>query len=263
MEPKHEKYQRLIARCKALEPVACAVAHPCDESSLRGAVEAAQAGLIVPDPGRAGGARSKRRGRAARLDLTGCSSSSTRRTATPRPPRPSQLVARGQGRSADEGQPAHRRADGRGGQARDRAAHRAPHQPLLRHGRADLPQGADHHRRRDQHRARRSRTRSTSCQNAIDLAHALRRRRGRGSRSCRRWRRSTRRCRRRSTPRRCARWPTAARSRAALLDGPLAFDNAISPEAAQIKRHRLAGRRAMPTSCSCRISRPATCWPRA
>ena len=31
-------------------------------------------------------------------------------------------------------------------------------------------------------------------QNAIDLAHALRRRRGRGSRSCRRWRPSTRRC---------------------------------------------------------------------
>ena len=29
----------------------------------------------------------------------------------------------------------------------------------------------------------------------------------------------------------------------ALLDGPLALDNAISPEAAAIKKHRLAGRR--------------------
>jgi phosphate acetyltransferase len=48
MERKHEKYDRLIARCKELEPVPCAVAHPCDESSLRGAVEAAQAGLIAP-----------------------------------------------------------------------------------------------------------------------------------------------------------------------------------------------------------------------
>jgi phosphate acetyltransferase len=48
MERKHEKYDRLIARCKEIEPVACAVAHPCDESSLRGAVEAAQAGLIAP-----------------------------------------------------------------------------------------------------------------------------------------------------------------------------------------------------------------------
>jgi phosphate acetyltransferase len=45
---KHEKYQRLIARCKATAPVPCAVAHPCDESSLRGAVEAGQLGLIQP-----------------------------------------------------------------------------------------------------------------------------------------------------------------------------------------------------------------------
>ena len=38
-----------------------------------------------------------------------------------------------------------------------------------------------------------------------------------------------------STPRRCARWPTAARSRGAILDGPLAFDNAISEFAARTK----------------------------
>ena len=48
MERKHEKYERLIARCAALEPGLCAVAHPCDESSLRGALEAAQAKLIRP-----------------------------------------------------------------------------------------------------------------------------------------------------------------------------------------------------------------------
>jgi phosphate acetyltransferase len=48
MEGKHEKYQRLIARCKALAPVPTAVAHPCDESSLKGAVEAAQMGLLQP-----------------------------------------------------------------------------------------------------------------------------------------------------------------------------------------------------------------------
>ena len=45
---KHQKYENLIARCKALEPTPCAVAHPCDESSLRGAVEAAQMGLLRP-----------------------------------------------------------------------------------------------------------------------------------------------------------------------------------------------------------------------
>ncbi|MBL8415583.1 MAG: phosphate acetyltransferase [Propionivibrio sp.] len=48
MERKHEKYERLIARCKALPPVPTAVAHPCDESSLRGAVEAAEMGILQP-----------------------------------------------------------------------------------------------------------------------------------------------------------------------------------------------------------------------
>jgi phosphate acetyltransferase len=48
MEQKHEKYDRLIERCKALAPTPTAVAHPCDESSLRAAVDAAKAGLIAP-----------------------------------------------------------------------------------------------------------------------------------------------------------------------------------------------------------------------
>jgi phosphate acetyltransferase len=45
---KHEKYERLIARCKSLSPAPTAVAHPCDESSLRGAVEAARMGILTP-----------------------------------------------------------------------------------------------------------------------------------------------------------------------------------------------------------------------
>jgi phosphate acetyltransferase len=48
MANKHQKYERLIARCTALDPVPCAVAHPCDESSLRGAMQAAQMGLFKP-----------------------------------------------------------------------------------------------------------------------------------------------------------------------------------------------------------------------
>jgi phosphate acetyltransferase len=48
MENKHEKYQRLIDYCKTLPPLQTAVVHPCDESSLAGAVEAAQLGLIAP-----------------------------------------------------------------------------------------------------------------------------------------------------------------------------------------------------------------------
>jgi phosphate acetyltransferase len=45
---KHEKYDALILSCHALAPVRVAVAHPCDETSLRGAVEAAEARIIIP-----------------------------------------------------------------------------------------------------------------------------------------------------------------------------------------------------------------------
>ncbi len=42
------KYDRLIARAKEVPPATTIVVHPCDETSLRGATEAAQTGIIVP-----------------------------------------------------------------------------------------------------------------------------------------------------------------------------------------------------------------------
>lgn len=45
---RHEKYENLIARSQGAAPVATAVAHPCDESSLLASMEAARAGIIVP-----------------------------------------------------------------------------------------------------------------------------------------------------------------------------------------------------------------------
>ena len=45
---KHEKYDRLIARCRGLPPILTAVVHPCDETSLAGPVDAAEAGIIEP-----------------------------------------------------------------------------------------------------------------------------------------------------------------------------------------------------------------------
>ncbi len=45
---QHEKYERLVAATANLQPLATAVAHPCDESSLRGTLEAAEAGIISP-----------------------------------------------------------------------------------------------------------------------------------------------------------------------------------------------------------------------
>jgi phosphate acetyltransferase len=45
---RHEKYQRLLDLCKSISPTPTAIAHPCDEASLEGAVEAAELGLIAP-----------------------------------------------------------------------------------------------------------------------------------------------------------------------------------------------------------------------
>ncbi len=46
--PGTGKYERLLARCEGLAPVPTAVAHPCEATALSGAVEAASRGLIVP-----------------------------------------------------------------------------------------------------------------------------------------------------------------------------------------------------------------------
>jgi len=46
--PAPSKYERLIARAKEASTPTTIVTHPCDETSLRGVVEAAEAGLIVP-----------------------------------------------------------------------------------------------------------------------------------------------------------------------------------------------------------------------
>src|ERR1700729_2559723 len=42
------KYDRLIAKAKEVPPAKTVVVHPCDETSRRGAVEAAELGIIVP-----------------------------------------------------------------------------------------------------------------------------------------------------------------------------------------------------------------------
>jgi phosphate acetyltransferase len=63
---KHTKYERLVAATKGLHRLATAVAHPCDESSLRGALEASEAGLIRPI---LIGPKQKMHGLAGSLDL--------------------------------------------------------------------------------------------------------------------------------------------------------------------------------------------------
>ena len=45
---RHERYERLIAAAQEHAAIKVAVAHPCDESSLRGAEEAMRLRLIGP-----------------------------------------------------------------------------------------------------------------------------------------------------------------------------------------------------------------------
>ncbi len=99
---KHEKYQRLIDTCKALPPTPTAVAHPCDASSLEGAMAAARLGLIVPIL--VGPARAHPGGRRRRTASTSpASRSSMRRTARPPPTAAVQLVREGKAEALMKG----------------------------------------------------------------------------------------------------------------------------------------------------------------
>ncbi|MBS1160380.1 MAG: phosphate butyryltransferase [Proteobacteria bacterium] len=48
IDDKYERYTQLLSRVKGLEPIPTAVAHPCDQESLKGPVQAYQAGIIEP-----------------------------------------------------------------------------------------------------------------------------------------------------------------------------------------------------------------------
>ena len=145
------KYERLLERCRGIAPIPTAVAYPCDESSLSGAIDAAGLGLIVPilvGPAATitevakskgidlGGVANRGRGNHPRLGGQGGGTG-----------------ASGSGRAGDEGEPAFGRGAGRGHRQRDRTPHRPAPEPRVRHGCADVPQGPDRDRRGDQHRA--------------------------------------------------------------------------------------------------------------
>ena len=48
LQEGHEKFRNLVAKARTQHPASTAVAHPCDAVSLSGAVEGAKLGLIVP-----------------------------------------------------------------------------------------------------------------------------------------------------------------------------------------------------------------------
>jgi phosphate acetyltransferase len=47
-DPPASKYERLIARAKQVPAATTIVVHPCEETALRGPIQAAEAGIIVP-----------------------------------------------------------------------------------------------------------------------------------------------------------------------------------------------------------------------
>ena len=67
---RHEKYEQLLEMARKCPPLTAAIAHPCDESSLAGALDAARLGLLVPllvGPA----ARIAAAAQKARLDISG------------------------------------------------------------------------------------------------------------------------------------------------------------------------------------------------
>jgi phosphate acetyltransferase len=47
-QPGTGKYERLLERCRSLAPIPTAVIHPCEASALSGAIEAAEKRIIIP-----------------------------------------------------------------------------------------------------------------------------------------------------------------------------------------------------------------------
>jgi phosphotransacetylase/acyl dehydratase len=73
---RNDAFAKLLRRCEPLPPVRCAIVHPCDRDSLLGPLEAARRGLIVPvlvGPE----ARIRAVAQAEGADLTGCEIVST------------------------------------------------------------------------------------------------------------------------------------------------------------------------------------------
>jgi len=77
-QERHAKYRLLMERAKGAGPVPMAVAHPCDQTSLEGAAEAAKLGLISPI---LVGPRAKIEARSSSRSTSAVCRLSTRRTA--------------------------------------------------------------------------------------------------------------------------------------------------------------------------------------
>ncbi len=260
MRKGHERYERLIARCKALPPTPTAVAHPCDESSLRGAVDAAKAGPDRADPGRARGAHQEVAAKAG-LDISAypivdaaySEDSAAKAVALVREGKAEALM-KGSLHTDELMGAVVRRDTGL------RTARRISHCFVM-----DVPGHADALIITDAavNIAPTLEDKVDIVQNAIDLAHDARRRPRCGWRSCRRWRRSIPNVP--STIEAAALCKMADRGQitGAHPRRPARARQRDQPRGGEDQEDRFAGRRAAPTCWWCRTSRRATCSPRA
>ena len=229
------KYEQLLERCKRFEPIVTAVAHPCEASALAGAIEAGEKRFDHAHPRRPGRENRRSRSKAAAIDL-----GKTQIIDVPHShaaaAKAVEMVRRGTGRNHHEGQPAHRRTAG-AVVAREtglRTGRRISHVFVM-----DVP---------TYHKvllvtdaainiAPTLEDKVDICQNAIDLAMSL---------GAARPKVAILAAVETVTSKMPATIDAAALCKMAdrgqitggLLDGPLAFDNAISAEAARDQRHR-------------------------
>ena len=233
------KYEQVLERCRHLAPVPTAVAHPCEESALAGAVEAGAKGLITPilvGPA----ARIHEVARQSGIDL-----GNTRIVDAPHShaaaARAVELVRQGQAELLMKGSLHTDELLGAVVARETGPAHRASPQSRVHHGRSDLSQGPDRHRRGDRI-APTLEDKVDICQNAIDLAMSL---------GVTRPKVAILAAVETVTSKMPATIDAAALCKMSergqiiggVLDGPLAFDNAISSDAAKTKgiRSEVAG----------------------
>ena len=249
------KYEQLLERCADLEPIPTAVAHPCEASALAGAIEAGEQELIKPilvGPA----AKIREVAAAAGIDLGTVRIVDAAHSHDPRRRR-WRWCASGEAELLMKGSLHTDELLARSSRARPglRTGRRISHAFVM-----DVP---------TYHKvliitdaainiAPTLEDKVDICQNAIDLARALGLERPKVAILAAV---ETVNSKMPATidAAACARWPIAGRSRAALLDGPLAFDNAISKEARRSKGSRPRSP-AIPTSCWCPISKRATSW---
>jgi phosphate acetyltransferase len=123
----------LIDRCQAMPPTSTAVVHPCDETSLQGAIEAARLGLIAPI---LVGPRERIQAVAAAPHSTSPASQIVDAPySQAAAAKAVELVREGKAEALMKGS-LHTDELMAPWSARDRPAHRAARQPLLRDGRA-------------------------------------------------------------------------------------------------------------------------------